>query len=192
MSGQSLRVIGIRSDLGLLRLLARNAEFAMISTSLERAVASIKPGSPNLPYQDLMAFSVSRVWVAFAANPQNPVRSVSMEALRGVLAGKVTNWKELGGEDQPIRVVFVDGGDGVTLCVAGDLFGTTSLSPANPIRVSFAPQVVKVVEQEPRALGVAQLGLVKASGLPELATDGAIKQELNLVTMGKPTAAEPP
>ena len=51
-------------------------------------------------------------------------------------------------------------------------------------------QVVKVVEQEPRALGIAQLGLVKEHQLAELTTDQAIEQELSLVTLGEPTAAQ--
>ena len=62
--------------------------------------------------------------------------------------------------------------------------------PANPIRVAFGAQVVKVVEQEPRALGIAQLGLVKELQLPELMTDQVIEQELSLVTRGDPTPAQ--
>jgi hypothetical protein len=73
------------------------------------------------------------------------------------------------------------------LCVAHALFGDRTLTPANPIRVTFGTQVIKVVEQEPRALGVAQLGLVKESHLPELMTDRTIDQELSLVTLGEPT-----
>ena len=38
LSGQSLKIVGIRSDMGLLRLLARQAEFAVISASLKQAV----------------------------------------------------------------------------------------------------------------------------------------------------------
>jgi hypothetical protein len=38
LSGQSLKIVGIRSDIGLLRLLARQAEFAVISTSLKQSI----------------------------------------------------------------------------------------------------------------------------------------------------------
>jgi hypothetical protein len=44
-----------------------------------------------------------------------------------------------------------------------------------------------VVEQEPRALGIAQLGLVQEHQLPELTTDQVVEQELSLVTLGEPT-----
>src|SRR5689334_13379692 len=55
LSGQSVKIVSIRSDLGLLRLLARQAEFAVISTSLSRVVASLRTNSPDFPYDKLVA-----------------------------------------------------------------------------------------------------------------------------------------
>ena len=55
-------------------------------------------------------------------------------------------------------------------------------------RINFDPiQGGSPVEQEPRALGVAQLGLTQERQLPELATNKVIEQELNLVTLGEPS-----
>jgi phosphate transport system substrate-binding protein len=190
LSGQSLKIFGIRSDIGLLRLLAHQSEFAVISTSLQQAIESLQPENPDLPYSKLVAFPVSQVRVAFAVNPSNPVRMTDMNLIRQILAGDVTNWKELGGPDLPIRVAYVQSGGGVTLCVSGELLDGKPFTPANPIRVSFGSQVIKVVEQEPRALGVAQLGLVREHRLPELTTKHVIEQELSLVTFGEPTPAQ--
>jgi ABC-type phosphate transport system substrate-binding protein len=186
-SGQSLKIVAIRSDIGLLRLLAGQAEFAVISTSLQQAINALRTNNPDLPYDRLVEFPVSKVRVAFAVNPSNPVRTAGMSVIRRVLAGEVTSWKEFGGPDVPIRVAYVQPGGGVTLCVAGQLFSGQNFTPANAIRVSFGSQVVKVVEQEPRALGIAQLGLVREHQLPELETDQTITQELSIVTLGDPT-----
>src|SRR6185436_18178079 len=166
LSGQSLKILGIRSDLGLLRLLGRQAEFAVISTTLKQVVASLRINSPDLPYDKLVTFPVSHVRVAFAVNPNNPVRTVDIGSIRRILSGELTNWKQLGGADEPIRVAYVQPGDGVTLAVASELFGGQPFTPANPIRVAFGVQVVRVVEQEPRALGVALLGLTQERQLP--------------------------
>ena len=190
LSGHSLKIVGIRSDIGLLRLLARQAEFAVISTSLKHSIDSLRTNSPDLPYDKLVAFPVSQVRVAFAVNPSNSIRKADMGLIRNVLSGEITNWKQLGGADEPIRVAYVQSGGGVTLCVASELFGGRAFTPANPIRVSFGAQVVRVVEQEPRALGIAQLGLVRERQLPELETGHVIEQELSLVTLGEPTPAQ--
>jgi len=77
ISGQSIKIVGIRSDIGLLRLLARQAEFAVISTSLQHAIDALRPNNPDMPYERLMAFPVSQVRVAFAVHPDNPVRKAS-------------------------------------------------------------------------------------------------------------------
>src|SRR5262249_51770861 len=65
LSGQTLKIVSLRSDLGLLRLLAGQAQFAAISTSLEWAVESLRTASPELPYDRLRAFPISHVRVAF-------------------------------------------------------------------------------------------------------------------------------
>ena len=190
LSGQSLKIVSIRSDIGLLRLLAHQAEFAVISAPLKQSIASLRKTSADLPYDRLMVFPVGHVRVAFAVNPKNPVRKADMQTIQRVLSGEITNWKQLGGNNEPIRVTYVQSGGGVTLTVANDLFGGKPLMPANPIRVAFDMQVIKVVEQEPRALGVSQLRLVTSHHLPELMTDRPIEQELSLVTLGEPNAAQ--
>src|SRR4029078_299868 len=140
--------------------------FAVISTPLQQAIDSLRTNSPDLPYDRLTAFPVSQVRVAFAVNPSNPVRKVDMRTIRRVLSGEVTNWKELGGPDRQIRVAYVQAGGGVTLCVAGQLFGGQAFTPANPIRVSFGSQVVKVVEKQPPPLDMQQRALLQAQQLP--------------------------
>ena len=190
LSGQSLKIVGIRSDIGLLRLLARQAEFAVISAPLKQSIASLRRTGADLPYDRLMAFPIGHIRVAFAVNPKNPVRNADMQTIQRVLSGEITNWKQLGGNNEPIRVTYVPSGGGVTLTVVNDLFAGKPLMPANPIRVAFGMQVIKVVEQEPRALGVTQLGLVTSHHLPELMTDRPIEQELSLVTLGEPDEAQ--
>lgn len=142
----------------------------MISSPPPQAIDTLRAQDPDLPYATLKAFPVSQVRVAFAVNPNNPVRQADMPTIRRILSGELTNWKQPGGIGEPIRVAYVQAGGGVTLCVSSELLDGQPFTPANPIRVTFGSQVVKVVEQEPRALGIAQLGLVQEHRLPELAT----------------------
>jgi phosphate transport system substrate-binding protein len=186
LSGQSLKIVSVRSDFGLLRLLKGHSEFATISTLLPRTIESVRASRPDLPYDRLIAFPVSQVRVAFVVNPSNPIRKTDLRVIQQILSGEVKNWKSLGGPDLPIRVAYTHVG-GVTLCVEGELFGGRPIRPAYPIRVTFGAQVVKVVEQEPSAMGVAQYGLAKEHQLPELITDQVIEQKLSLVTLGEPT-----
>jgi ABC-type phosphate transport system substrate-binding protein len=105
------------------------------------------------------------------------------------LLGEIRNWNALGGNDQRIRIVLVGGGGGVTTVVESELLSGKSVSTANAIYVKTPVQLVQVVEQEPGALGFAQLALVKQRELPELTTDKSVEQVLSLVTVGDPTPA---
>ncbi len=57
------------------------------------------------------------------------------------------------------------------------------------IYVKTPVQLVQVIEQEPGALGFAQLSLVRQRGIPELATDRPLQTTLSFVTLGEPTPA---
>jgi phosphate transport system substrate-binding protein len=37
-------------------------------------------------------------------NPENPVKELTIDQLKGIFTGKIKNWKEVGGEDAPITV----------------------------------------------------------------------------------------
>jgi ABC-type phosphate transport system substrate-binding protein len=83
----------------------------------------------------------------------------------------------------------VGGGGGLTAAVESELLGGQPVRGANMIRVRTPVQLVAVVEQEPNALGTAQLTLAKQKNLPEIVTERPLEQILSLITLGEPTAA---
>jgi phosphate transport system substrate-binding protein len=186
-AGHKVIVIPNKSSTGLIALIEGRADFAMISTKIENEIALLRITNPNIPFERLRSFEVYRTRMAFAVHPTNPVHSVSPQTMRRVLLGEIKNWQELGGADLPIRVVMVRDGGGVQLSVETQLLGGAHIRPDNPIRVQISSQVVKVVEQEPGALGLAQLGKLREHRLPELTINIPIEQQLNLVTLGEPT-----
>ncbi|MGE4299472.1 MAG: phosphate ABC transporter substrate-binding protein [Desulfovibrionaceae bacterium] len=44
--------------------------------------------------------------IAFMVNDKNPVSNLTLAQLKGILAGEITNWKEVGGDDAPVLLVF--------------------------------------------------------------------------------------
>lgn len=186
-SGQKLNIVPNKSSTGLLALFEGRADMAMISSSLESEVALLRQTYPDLAFDRLKSFSVSRTRVALAIHPSNPLRHVSVDKLRRVFSGEIANWRELGWKDLPIRLVLVREGGGVQLSLEAAL--GAKVTAKDPTRLQIGSQVPKVVEQEPGALGLAQLGLVRKHNLPELAIGQVVEQQLNLVTLGEPTNA---
>ena len=109
--------------------------------------------------------------------------------LKRVLRGEIENWKELGGSDLAIRLVMVREGGGVKLTVENELLQGERIKVHNPILLPNGPRIVRVVEQEAGALGLAQLNLAQRFNLPELQLERPLVQELALVTLGEPTPA---
>lgn len=189
-TGVTLEVIPNKSSLGLLALFEHKADLAMISAGLAKEVQLLKETHPDLPFDRLKAFEIARTRAAFLVHPDNPVRRLTLASIRKILTGEVTSWRTFGGADLPIRVVAVRTGGGVLASVEVALLGTGEISAPNAIRVQVGSQVAKVVAQEPAALGITQLGIVRRGSAVELETDRSIEQILSLVSLGEPSSDE--
>ena len=55
---------------------------------------------------------IAKDGIAVVVNPANPVNNLTMEQIKSVFSGEVTNWKDLGGSDAPITVVIREDGSG--------------------------------------------------------------------------------
>ena len=161
----------------------------MISASLNSEVEQLKKGMPGLAFESLQAHSIVSTRIAdcdpsFKCGSQGFAQSDSK-----VLLGQISNWSELGGKDQPIRVVLVGGGGGVTTVVESELLKGKVAEGSHIIYVKTPVQLVQVIEQETGCLGICAACSTKQRGLPELTTEAPIEQSLSLVTFGDPTPA---
>lgn len=186
-AGHQLSVTPNKSINGLLALLEGRTDLAMISAQLDKEMEVVKRRKPHLPIDRLQVFAISETRVAFAVHPSNPVRTATQAEVVRVLKGEITNWRQLGGPDLRIRVVAVREGGGVTVAVQSELLDGHPIAVPDMIRVDSPKQVVKIIQQLPEGLGLAQLSLVEEAKLGELATDGTISQVLSLVSLGDPS-----
>ncbi|WP_253713207.1 substrate-binding domain-containing protein [Bradyrhizobium sp. WD16] len=187
-TGIGLEIIPNKSSLGLLALFEHKADLAMISAGLAKEIQLLKEIHPDLPFEQLNAAEIARTRAAFVVHPANPVRRLPLASIRRILTGEVVNWKAFGGADLPIRVVVVRTGGGVLASVEAALLGSGHISTPDAIRVQVGTQILKVVAQEPAALGITQFGLVRRGSAVELETDQPIEQILSLVSLGEPSS----
>ena len=184
-----LTVIPNRSMRGFIALMEGRAHIAMISASLKSEINMLQKIAPGLAYDRLQAHEIMSTRISLVVHPSNPVRKASLDQIRKIVLGEITNWSMLGGKDQAIRVVLVGGGGGVTTVMEAELLGGQPAKGPHILYVRTPVELVQVVEQEPGAIGFAQLALANQRGLPELATERPIEQTLSLVTRGDPTPA---
>lgn len=60
----------------------------------------------------LAGVTVARDGIAIIVNPANTLTNLNLDQVRGIFSGAINNWKEVGGADQPIRVVSREAGSG--------------------------------------------------------------------------------
>ena len=91
-TGIDVLVSGLGSSAGIEAVSAGTADIASSSRGL------------NADEQDLglTPIVIAHDGIAVIVNEDNPVENLSTEQLRDIYAGKITNWKEVGGNDEPI------------------------------------------------------------------------------------------
>ncbi|MBK8283809.1 MAG: substrate-binding domain-containing protein [Ahniella sp.] len=92
----------------------------------ESDAALVARGVHKLRAEELALTFTPIAWdgLVLITHPANPVQSIGLRQLRDVYAGKIKNWRELGGADAPINLYSVAGPlDGVEFELRRALFG---------------------------------------------------------------------
>ena len=67
--------------------------------------------------------AIGRDALVFIVNESNPVQSLTQQQLRDIYAGRITNWKEVGGDDATIVVLNRKAGSGTRATFEAAVFG---------------------------------------------------------------------
>ena len=94
-------------------------------------------------------------------DPANPVKALSLEQLRQIYSGEITNWKQLGGRDQPIAVMSRDSNSGTFEIFREAVMGPKRVLPRALLLASNGA-MVQAVSGNPRAIGYVGLGYMCA------------------------------
>jgi phosphate transport system substrate-binding protein len=121
------------------------------------------------------AFAVDGVAVAVHAN--NPVSALTTQQAKGIFAGKVTNWKEVGGADAAINLYGREDGSGTRstfwklLLAKGPVADKTNVVPSNGAMKT-------ALGNDANAIGYLGIGHVDAS-VKAIAIDGIAATQEN-------------
>lgn len=122
--------------------------------------------------------------VIVIVHTSNPVAKLNKEQLTGIFTGKIANWKEVGGSDAPILIVW----GGLTQGT-NSMFVKNIMDGAKPttevIGVSTADDIRQAVSVNPEAIGFGPQALlndtVRSPETPEVA------RSITLITKGAPS-----
>ncbi|WP_294585502.1 PstS family phosphate ABC transporter substrate-binding protein [uncultured Phocaeicola sp.] len=96
----SITVTGGGSGVGISALMEGTTDLAMASRRIKFSEKMKMKQAKHQPEEVIVAYDA----LAVIVNPENPVNRLTREQLEGIFRGKITNWKEVGGEDAKIVV----------------------------------------------------------------------------------------
>lgn len=99
-SNARVTVTGGGTGVGISALLDETTDIAMAS----RAIKFSEKMKVKAAGKDIKEVIIAYDALAVVVNPTNPVRKLTREQLEGIFRGKITNWKEVGGDDRKIIV----------------------------------------------------------------------------------------
>ena len=102
-SNADIQVSGGGSGVGATSVIGGTADIGMLSRDLK---ASEKEGNT------LKEFVVGKDGIALVGHPSNTVSDLSLEQVKAIYQGEITNWKEVGGADSEIVLIGRDSSSG--------------------------------------------------------------------------------
>ena len=92
--------------------------------------------------------------IVIITHPDNPVSQITADQMRDVYAGKITNWKEIGGDDLPIQVISREKDSGARLTFEAAIFdGNEVLHSADEIIAEDNNKMAALVNSNIAAVG---------------------------------------
>ena len=145
--GVSITVSGTGSGNGIKAIIDGTTTIAMASRAMEQKELDAAKAKGHA----VTPMVIAKDAIMPIVNPANPVKNLTAEQLQGIFSGKITNWKEVGGEDKEIVVISRDTSSGTyeawdTLVMRGQ-----KVSPAALLQASSGA-VLQVVSKNKAAI----------------------------------------
>ena len=99
--------------------------------------------------------------IAIIVNSENTVEDLTLEQIKGLATGEITNWSEVGGPDMPVVLVGREAGSG-TRDGFESITGTKDACQYRQ-ELTSTGDVINTVSQNPDAIGYASLSAVGES-----------------------------
>jgi phosphate transport system substrate-binding protein len=192
--GTEIVIRGGGSGVGIASLLDKTCDIADSS----RAIKDSELDKATTNRVDPQAHVVAMDGIAVIVNPVNSLSALTKKQLKDIYTGNISNWKELGGNDEKVVVVSRDSASGTFEAFATLALGGAKVRPDALLQASNQA-VASVVSRTPGAIGYVGLGYIN-SEVKALQLDGvtptketvltekyALSRPLYMYTNGAPT-----
>jgi phosphate transport system substrate-binding protein len=157
----SISVSGGGSGTGIAALLNGTTDIANASRKIkdEERAAALKNGIE--PYE----IEIARDAIGVIVHPDNPVQQLTLQQISDIYSGKITNWKEIGGEDRPIVLLSRESNSGTHVYFLEEVVRlgekeNRTLFSQDTLLLPSSEGIIAEVRQNPNAIGYDGLGYI--------------------------------
>ncbi|MBD3369091.1 phosphate ABC transporter substrate-binding protein PstS family protein [Candidatus Fermentibacteria bacterium] len=189
-SGVRITVQGGGSSVGVRSAANGTADIGNASREVKDSELAENPG--------LVIHTIARDGISIVTHPDVPVDELSLEEVRQIFAGEITNWSEVGGPDKLITVIAREEGSG-TRAAFEDMVMDEELITLQAILLPSNGAVRTTVSTTPDCIGFLSFGYLDPS-VKAIAIDGVeatvenaasgvypVVRPLNMITNGQPS-----
>ena len=192
--GVQISLSGAGSGDGIKALIDKTTDIANSSREIKKEEIDLAKVKGVNPFAHVIAYDA----IIPVVNPKNKVKGLSIDQLSQIYQGKITNWKEVGGDDLKIIVISRDSSSGTFESWDHFIMKKVKVTPRAQMLASNGA-IVTAVANNKYALGYLGMGYVNKSvkGLSvndvtataetALSKKYPLSRELYMYTNGEPT-----
>ena len=108
---------------------------------------------------------IARDAIAVIVHPANPVQRLTLPQISDIYSGKITNWREVGGEDRPIVLLSRESNSGTHVFFLANVVrlgqsNNKTLFSVDTLLLPSSEGIMAEVRQNPNAIGYDGLGYI--------------------------------
>ena len=195
----NIAISGPGSGAGIAALIDSTTDLCQSSRLIKSSEIDQARAKGVEPYEIIVASD----GLAVVVNPANPISEITIEQLSAIYSGKITNWKDVGGNDATIVALARDTNSGTHVFFKEHVVQMDGL-PSKDTSLEYGSSVLLlpsteagVIETSQNANAIFYPGLgyvtdeVKLLGIKKTGSDPAVKPSLETVLDGTYPVARP-
>jgi phosphate transport system substrate-binding protein len=184
MRGDSLSIVESTAVKGLIALNEGKVDIATGAHPLEDLIAGAAQKGVIIDPSSLVATKVEENRLVVVTNRNNPVAKLTKDQLKGIFTGKITNWKDVGGKDLPVEVVWGKDTLGQNIQFTRIALDGQPVT-ANVRQATTYRSIAEVVGEGPGAIGVIPLQI--STPATRALDTISITSPMYVITKGRPS-----
>ena len=119
--------------------------------------------------------------LAIIVHKSNPINNLTTTQIKSIYSGKITNWRQLGGRDMPIKLYARQGNiSGVGYAIRQYIFKDGGAQFKTRYLVRSSGPLEKAIEQQPSAIGITGISSARKRNVKIINFDGKIPSYKNV------------